>query len=628
MNSHPEYWQAHSKDLLEQEQTTQYSGLQKVITTLALLTLGYYALHFFDAWPSTIKRFLHEVIIYLIPSQAIYGLQLLMARYGLVPDDALRFQKADFGNQHAKAEAVQRMLGHTPFPTALRKARSLSGLESIIPPHREPGPPGLGNWDNSCYQNSVLQGLASLPAFLDYIEKGLYLCDKLEVSASTHRALTLFLAQLSDTSRRQTTAWTPTVLKSMDSWQQQDAQEYFSRIVDTVEKEASKCSIALKRRLTTGLESLTQKRNAEDESVGLLRRFSIDDKATDDRLSHETNPARESPSKERRTIERQILASLPKNPMDGQEAQALRCQSCGFSEGGTATPFSCMTLNLGLHGRSYLEDLLDEYTDPELVEGVECTECTKAMADGKDDQQESAGSDIDQDRPSPSKRPKLKPVLRDKAKQITVSRLPKDLVLHVNRSIFDDWGNQRKNTAPIEFPVRLEFLRRWCWPPASAAEENQVEAAYELRCVVMHHGRHENGHYVAFAKRDKDWYCFNDEIVTKVNEVDVLSRGNVFMLFYEAVEGWVAPETTLPPTPATEAEKAEQDAQVEEAEEPAQSSHQQQSSSSSSGSEYEPAPEPEAVTSARPIPTLRTASGSIPVVEPSPLSTPRQVPAV
>ena len=56
-----------------------------------------------------------------------------MARYGLVSVDALRFQKTDFGDQHAKAEAIHRMLGHTPIPKALKKARSLSGLEAIIP---------------------------------------------------------------------------------------------------------------------------------------------------------------------------------------------------------------------------------------------------------------------------------------------------------------------------------------------------------------------------------------------------------------------------------------------------------------------------------------------------------------
>ena len=36
---------------------------------------------------------------------------------------------------------------------------------------------------------------------------------------------------------------------------------------------------------------------------------------------------------------------------------------------------------------------------------------------------------------------------------------------------------------------------------------------------------------------DDQWYCFNDEIVTAVSKDDVLNRGNVFILFYEVVEG-------------------------------------------------------------------------------------------
>jgi ubiquitin carboxyl-terminal hydrolase 1 len=606
MNSHPVTWESPSKSLPKQEQTIQYSGLQKAVTTLALLLLGYYALHFLDVWPSSISRFLYDFTIYLIPSRAIYALQHLMARYGRFPDDAMQFRKADFGNQYAKAEAIRRMLGHSPFPTALRKARSLSGIESIIPQNKEPGPPGLGNWDNSCYQNSVLQGLASLPAFLCYIEKSLYLCDHLEVSASTHRALRLFLAQLSDTSRAQSTIWTPTVLKSMDSWQQQDAQEYFSRIVEAVDKEAIRCCLSLKRRLATGLESLVKRSDADDEPAGLLRRFSLEDTDEAEDSNSPVQRPRLSPNKMRSldsTVNRGLLASIPKNPMDGRQSQALECQTCGFSEGATLTPFSCLTLNMGLRGPSYLEELLDEYTDPEIVEGVECTECTKARADGKDDDVGAASHVIDQDQPSPSKRPKLKPVLRNKAKQITISTLPKDLVLHINRSIFDDWGNQRKNAAPIEFPVRLEVLSSWCFP--FAADEDRTEAVYELRCVVMHHGRHENGHYVAFAKRDKYWFCFNDEIVTPVNEADVLSRGNVFMLFYEAIDDM--PTNLQDPEPAPVDE-------VKEEIEPEQASRQQQSSSSS-GSESEAAPEPESVTPVQPVPQLRTASGSIRLVE-------------
>ncbi|ETN44873.1 uncharacterized protein HMPREF1541_09748 [Cyphellophora europaea CBS 101466] len=576
-------WDASSTFLDHPQQQrlhASFSPWQKAITTIALLILGYYVLNFFDAWPDTIRRTLYEVTIYLIPSPAIYALQSIMHRYSGAIDDTTRFRKSEFGNQRAKAEAIQRILGHTPFPTALLKARSLSGLETILPVSKELGPPGLGNWDNSCYQNSILQGFASLPAFQEYIEKSLTICDDLQVPAATHKALGHFLRQLGDASARKTTLWTPTVLKSMDSWQQQDAQEYFSRVVEAVEKEDMKCFQVLKKRSHNGLGLPTDGSPAENESAQMLEKVSLDDN------SWSPVPKSHVMSKP----DRKLLEILPRSSMDGMLAQALECQTCGFSEGYSLTQFNCLTLNLGLRGHSYLEDLLDEYTEPEMIDGVECTECTKAIANCKD------GEDaVDDDTPSPSKRPKLKPVHRTKAKQITIGRLPKNLILHINRSIFDEYGTQRKNNSLIRFPARLDFLSRWCAP--LAVNENSVQRSYELKCSVTHYGRHENGHYVALGRRDKDWWVFNDEVVTKMSQDEVLSRGNVFMLFYEAIDTSSLRDQTSP-VPTSE----EVDSVTELVQRP---------SESTGSSDSEPLTLPEPPEPIKPIPPMRTASDSI-----------------
>ena len=584
MNS-PQEWEV-PRTLLDtqplQRPYTSFSTLQKAISTIALLAIGYYLLNALDAWPDTVKRLLYETIIYLIPSPAIYALQSIMHRYSGAIDDASRFKKSDFGNQRAKAEAIQRMLGHSPFPNALRKARSLSGLETILPVSKETGPPGLGNWDNSCYQNSILQGLASLPAFQQYIENSLRLCERTQVDAATHAALRGFLQQLGDVSARKTTLWTPAVLKSMDSWQQQDAQEYFSRVVEAVEKEDIGCFQVLKKQSCTGFERAKPGR-PDEESIQLLKNVSLDD----NQAATDAEPVVAS------TEDRELLESFPRSPMDGMLAQALECQTCGFSEGFSLTQFNCLTVNLGLRGHSYLEDLLDEYTEPEMIDGVECTQCTKALAD--DDGAKGDDEDAESDSPSPSKRPKLKPVHRTKAKQITVGRLPTNLVIHVNRSIFDEYGNQRKNNSLIRFPAQLDFLTRWCAPLSE--EEKKVQRSYQLKCSVTHYGRHENGHYVALGKRDKEWYCFNDEIVTKMGLEEVLSRGNVFMLFYEAVD-------TIPvsdPHPAS----------IDDAVAATVATVTESPESSNSSSESEPLVLEEPDIPVAPVPPMRTASGSL-----------------
>ena len=223
--------------------------------------------------------------------------------------------------------------------------------------------------------------------------------------------------------------------------------------------------------------------------------------------------------------------------MEGLLAQRLACRHCGFSEGFNLTQFTCLTLNMGLRGPSALEDLLDEYTEPELVEGVECTKCTEDEYKHNHPEKEADKEDTTEASSEPVLKPP--PILRTKAKQITVGRLPKDLAIHINRSIFDEYGNQRKNSAPVRVPLQLPFLGKWCADLNGDDRDfaNKTEATYALKCIVTHQGHHENGHYVAIAQRGKgDWYCFNDDVVTKWSTEDVLSRRNAFMLFYEKVD--------------------------------------------------------------------------------------------
>ena len=298
--------------------------------------------------------------------------------------------------------------------------------------NNEAGPPGLGNWDNSCYQNSVLQGFASLPAFFRYMEQSEDLCTRHDIPATTHRAFVDFLEQLSNSISRTGVIWTPKVLKSMDSWQQQDAQEYFSRVLEAVEKEATQYATRLNRSTTAGLECLRTSETLKsvtrtENEEAILRQLETGGTSP--------SPGSSSPQYEVR------------NPIEGMTAQSLQCTTCGFTEGLSLTHFTCLTLNLGLQGDSDIDVLLDEYTAPEDVEGVECDNCTK-MAQAKTEAVE--GAVAEEDHSSEKTKEKIKPVLRTKAKQTTVGRLPKDLVLHINRSIFDNYGNQLKNTGACQ----------------------------------------------------------------------------------------------------------------------------------------------------------------------------------
>lgn len=512
-----------------------YPTLTKAISTFALLVLGYYVVSLLDAWPSTLQRSTFEVVAYLLPSRILYALQYTMVRLGRMKPEDAKFNRRDYGDIFAKQKALKTILGHQPMPFILHRVRSLSSqsdvpLESVI----GTSPPGLGNWDNSCYQNSVLQGLASLPAFLNSLESSLNFCDQFRVTTETHRALAEFLQQLTTLSSSRTVLWTPKILKSMDSWQQQDAQEYFSRVLEAVEKEAVRSVQACQILSRAGLECL---RN-------LFAGDKMPKVTPNDPQEH---PWGQIP-KTAASLESHNRLRDTRSPLDGLTAQSLRCTTCDFTEGLSLTQFNCLTLNLGLRGSARLEDLIDELTEPEEVQEVECDRCTKNERDRINLERDSTEA-INGPRQK-QEGEKIKPVLRTKLKQITLARLPKDLVLHINRSIFDDFGNQRKNSSAISFPVFLNVSNRWCVPLDSGERQNQV--VYELKCVVTHYGRHDNGHYIALGKRGKEWYSFNDERVTQISEEEVLSYGNGFMFFYEAV----TPGPMLRPIVAQEAELA------------------------------------------------------------------------
>ena len=94
-------------------------------------------------------------------------------------------------------------------------------------------PRGLGNWDNSCFQNSVLQALSSLPDVQKFL--GRFPAAYSDADGSTLSSLRILTKALNNRPASGKHMWTPAQLKSMNSWQQQDAQEYYSKLVDQLE---------------------------------------------------------------------------------------------------------------------------------------------------------------------------------------------------------------------------------------------------------------------------------------------------------------------------------------------------------------------------------------------------------
>ncbi|KAK0850888.1 ubiquitin-specific protease ubp1 [Friedmanniomyces endolithicus] len=493
-----------------------------------------------------------NAIVYVIPAR------LLLDRG---KRQQLRDSLALSQMQAAKSEALRRMLGWGTGALShkLTGGEGLMRRMSILPTGVQAtsdAPPGLGNWDNSCYQNSVLQGLASLGSLASYLQRsGLD-------EESTSISLRNTMLRLNDAANNGKQLWTPAKLKSMSSWQQQDAQEYFSKITDELEKDAAR-SVAM-----------------EKGNVGLECAVPVSEE----------------------DVETKEETSVVKNPLEGLLAQRVACTRCGFSEGLSMIPFTCLTLPLGSDTAYGLDDCLDEYTKLEEINDVDCPKCTLLRAEGQlrqmipvSDKEAEAGEGptnsalslppelrviaakrlqaiqnaldnddyADKTMSEVCQIPKKAHVSTIKTRQAVIGRAPRSLAVHVNRSLFDELtGVQRKNYASVRFPMTLD-LGAWMLRDGSCdqAMRSMLEDAqrhdslFRLKAVVTHYGRHENGHYICYRRhpspfnpdmdldglevgpeKQEQWWRLSDEDVSAVTENDVLGQGGVFMLFYEREE--------------------------------------------------------------------------------------------
>ena len=541
--------------------------------------------------PNAIPHLLWNALVYLTPSRLVLTLE--GASSAASADDMGTYAASrTFG---AKSEALRLIVErHSPsILTRVPWARpfSISGALAASPAAARAaagGLPGLGNLDNSCYQNSVLQGLAALPSVAAFLEHVLGDEGAAGDPQSTTWALRGTIEQLNDPANAGRRFWTPRVLKSMSSWQQQDAQEYYAKVVDALEKDAARASAKLGN-ASHGLADF----RAMQSSLGEMPQMDgSSDASTDAPL---TPPLSTSPSSG---------PSTPRNPFEGLLAQRVGCLSCGLVEGISLIPFNCLTLALGPRARYTLADRLDEYTKLEGIPEVECAHCTlrrqesrlarlvhqpsPTPSNGEDDDDaadpaadarrarflaaartrlaavRAALAARDFSEPTLAQKCAIRPqdrVASTKTKQAVVARAPAALVLHMQRSVYDEWsGAQRKNAAAVRFPAALD-LGPWCaarggrWemdPAASllrmdadararSAEERAVW--YELKAVVAHYGRHEHGHYIAYrpdpaaadagAGAERRWWRLSDANVTAVDEAFVLAQSGVFLLFYE-----------------------------------------------------------------------------------------------
>lgn len=584
--------------------TTLQNNQTLVFTFIVLLSI-YILLEWLGFVPVSLIQSLWNILVYITPARIIIALDPRMSPSDTSPSGSPQM------TFHAKSESMQRILGldNNSFPFFPR-SRSLSGIGSaLLGNNKDAIPSGLGNWDNSCYQNSVIQGLASLESLSAFLDRNIETLGE-RGSLTTHRALKDIVDVLNNTSNQGHKLWIPSELKSMSSWQQQDAQEYFSKLIDQIDVEIQQAS------------------RGQTRNMG-LKMADLEESILKDTCLRPSSPGENDASDP--LVER---ASL-RNPLEGLLAQRVGCMKCGWTEGLSLIPFNCLTVPLGGKFEYDVRECLDQYMTLEPIEGVECAKCTLLRAqdqltsllgglseeEDKMDRSESRGlSDavkasaqarlqaveeaLEQDDfaektlankchvPSKSR------ISTTKSRQAVIARAPQCLVVHINRSLFDEMtGMLKKNYATVKFPKAVDLddwclgnrlttnsddvLEQWVTNPSETMLPQCGESVhipsrhYELRAIITHYGRHENGHYICYrkyptavfpapvpdeilqAEGDKEkperWYRLSDDDVQMVSEGHVMSQGGVFMLFYEAVEN----QQTADPGQSTKLESAE-----------------------------------------------------------------------
>lgn len=542
---HPKnYYHAYPAD----RQLWDYATSPTVIISVIVLFLSaLYQLVFSDQSTRTrLKNIIWARVVDIIPAALLFKIDGFL-NPPLFPHP---MTTAEIDNSHeAKSHALGRILGldkpggvmESVTSAGLKGLSTLSSVGWSFNQGTSDRPAGLGNNDNSCYQNSILQGLASLQGLPEYLARVSQLDSNPKSTMPTTQAMAELIATLNDKANYGRYVWPPSTLKNMSTWQQQDAQEYFSKLLDQIDREVAKATATYKKSLAYNGDMV------QDDGASSLH--------SDDSGYHSSSQSSPVPD-----------IQLTRNPLEGLMAQRVVCVKCKHYEGLTMIPFNCLTLSLGSGQYGYnLYERLDYNARVEFIEGVHCPKCSllkmqqkiksligmvatdKARVAEFRERLAAVEEALEEDKlddktlAEKCKVPAKQRVESTKTKQTAISRAPKSLVIHINRSVFDEsTGYMYKDSSAVRFPSMLD-LGPWCigsakkradqessngilpgstingeqtaedeekWnvePTVSMVAGSQRPSAltgpfYELRAVVTHQGRHDSGHYVCYRK--------------------------------------------------------------------------------------------------------------------------------
>ncbi|XP_052096420.1 ubiquitin carboxyl-terminal hydrolase 8-like [Mytilus californianus] len=199
--------------------------------------------------------------------------------------------------------------------------------------------------------------------------------------------------------------------------------------------------------------------------------------------------------KHHRMLHESIIVEL----FQGQLKSTLMCLTCR-KQSVTFQAFMYLSLPIPSGSRCTLNDCLRQFLKEERMTGSSRWRCPRCKVD------------------------------RDSVKKIDIWKLPRILLIGLNRFVYEGQWRQ-KISSYVDFPVQNLNLDSVVQSPTS------TKSKYNLYGISNHYGTMDGGHYTAFCRNPctKRWYKYDDEQVYDMSESDVKSSA-AFVLYYTSID--------------------------------------------------------------------------------------------
>lgn len=338
------------------------------------------------------------------------------------------------------------------------------------------GKRGLKNIGNTCYMNTIVQCLSSIPDLSTYCLQMDYLMHK-DVNCNSYHSGKLF-QEFAET------------LKKL--WNSESTTSHYT-------------PFNLKRQIGNMLSHEFRgyrQHDAAEFLLGLLAELSEDVNRVKDpprlgAMPENLNPADLANLMWRR--QQQLCQSIIFEIFNGLTRSTLRCSTCDYVSV-TFELFYDLSVPIPTgSSRPSLADALELYTKPETLSGENKFRCEKCKT------------------------------LRAGTKKMEIERCPKVLIIQLKRFSSSHSGLTRKMDTYVDFPLHgLDLCN-------NMSENAVMPSRYQLQAVCNHYGGTAGGHYIAYCRHQEDnqWYKYDDERVTQLKECNVVTS-NAYVLFYTA----------------------------------------------------------------------------------------------